>query len=127
MQSNRSRDTTPEVALRRLLHAKGFRYRVCARPLPEVRHTVDIVFRKSRVAVQVNGCFWHGCPQHYRAPLRNSDYWSAKIERNQARDRNLGQLLAAAGWLLIVVWEHDDAETAATSIATAIRGRGSSE
>ncbi|MES3664746.1 very short patch repair endonuclease [Mycobacterium intracellulare] len=123
MQSNRSRDTGPEMALRRMLHAQGFRYRVCARPLPEVRHSVDIVFRKSKVAVQVNGCFWHGCPQHYRAPSRNRDYWTAKIERNQARDSHLSQILTAAGWLLVVVWEHDNVEAAAVSIAAAVSSR----
>jgi DNA mismatch endonuclease, patch repair protein len=125
MQSNRSRDTHPEVELRRILHHQGMRFRVCARPLPTIRRTADIVFTKAQVAVQVHGCFWHGCPQHYRAPARNSEYWRAKIERNQARDRETEQVLKSAGWLLVVVWEHEDLPTAASVIAAAVRARSS--
>ncbi|MEV0217378.1 hypothetical protein, partial [Micromonospora sp. NPDC050695] len=86
MQSNRSRDTKPELVLRRALHARGLRYRVCTKPLPDLRMKADIVFRPARVAVEIKGCFWHGCPQHYRRPAANSAYWSAKVARNIARD-----------------------------------------
>lgn len=123
MQSNRSRDTRPELALRRVLHAMGLRYRVCARPLPELRRTADLVFRPSRVAVEVRGCFWHGCPEHYRAPSANNPYWSAKVARNMARDAATEQTLAEAGWQLISVWEHDDVAEAAEKIYAAVRER----
>jgi DNA mismatch endonuclease, patch repair protein len=123
MQANRSRDTAPELALRRALHALGLRYRVCARPIPEVRRTADLVFRPARVAVEVRGCFWHGCPQHYRAPTSNASYWAEKISRNQRRDHENAQRLHDAGWLLITVWEHEDPTAASQRIATAIRQR----
>lgn len=108
MQGNRSRDTRPELTLRRALHAAGLRYRVCARPIKDVRRTVDVVFGPSRVAVEVRGCFWHGCPQHYRAPAANGAYWAAKVQRNITRDRDTERLLADAGWRLVIMWEHDD-------------------
>jgi DNA mismatch endonuclease, patch repair protein len=123
MQANRSRDTKPEVALRKALHAMGLRYRVCARPLPEVARTVDVVFRPTRIAVEVRGCFWHGCPEHYRAPTTNSDYWSAKVQRNVDRDTKTEKLLRDAGWELIVIWEHDDIVGAAQRIAAEVRRR----
>jgi DNA mismatch endonuclease (patch repair protein) len=123
MRANRSRDTKPELAIRRLLWSRGFRYRVCARPIPSVRRTVDIVFGPSRVAVEVRGCFWHGCPEHYRAPARNDSYWSAKVARNQARDADTEQLLRDAGWLLIVAWEHDDPAQVADEVAMAVERR----
>ncbi|WP_309251433.1 very short patch repair endonuclease [Micromonospora noduli] len=123
MQGNRSRDTKPEMALRRALHARGLRYRVCARPLAELRRKVDIVFRPSRVAVEVYGCFWHGCPQHHRRPTANNAYWHSKITRNSDRDSALRQELERAGWLLVVVWEHDDMEEAARRIVGVVEGR----
>ena len=74
MQGNRSRDTKPELALRSVLHRRGLRYRVCSRPLPGLRLTADVVFAKARVAVFVDGCYWHGCPEHYREPRINNGY-----------------------------------------------------
>ena len=123
MQSNRSRDTRPELALRRELHRRGLRYRVCARPLPHLRRTADIVFRPARVAVALHGCYWHGCAEHHRLPAKNRDYWSAKIARNVARDAGVAQALEEAGWLLIVVWEHDDPLRAADEVEAAVRAR----
>ena len=123
MQANRSRDTKPELALRRRLHAMGLRYRVCARPIPEVRHQADIVFRPAKVAVEVRGCFWHGCPDHHRAPSANSAYWSAKVERNKARDLATERRLAEAGWTLVVIWEHEPVEKAAERVASEVRSR----
>src|SRR3712207_1245041 len=117
MRANRSRDTKPEMLLRKALHAKGLRYRVCARPLPDVRRTVDIVFRKVKVAVEVRGCFWHGCPEHYRAPSANSGYWADKVQRNVRRDADTALRLAQAGWTLTVVWEHENLAAAADAIA----------
>jgi DNA mismatch endonuclease (patch repair protein) len=126
MQANKSRDTKPEVRLRKALHALGLRYRVCARPLPEVRRTADVVFRPAKVAVELRGCFWHGCPEHYRAPKANDGYWAAKVRRNVARDEDTARMLADAGWLLEVVWEHDNLEKAAKRVAEAVRRRRTS-
>lgn len=123
MQGNRSRDTSPELRLRRVLHGRGLRYRVCARPLPHLRRSVDVVFRPSKVAVEVRGCFWHGCPEHYRAPAANSDYWAQKVARNRARDLDTGQRLAAEGWILLAFWEHDDPRLAAEQVAELVAAR----
>jgi len=123
MQSNHSRDTRPELALRKILWAEGLRYRVAARPVQDVKRKVDIAFGPSRVAVEIHGCFWHGCPTHYRAPTRNHGYWHAKIERNIARDQAAALALAEAGWLLVVVWEHDDLGNAAREIVQLVTER----
>lgn len=126
MQSNRSRDTKPELALRKQLHALGLRFRVCARPIPGVRRTADVVFRSALVAVEVRGCFWHGCPEHYRAPSANSGYWSEKVQRNQRRDAENEQRLRDEGWLLVTVWEHEDPIEAGRRIADIVRQRRAS-
>jgi len=123
MQANRSRDTKPEIRLRRILHASGLRYRVCARPVPGLRRTADIVFGPSKVAVEVRGCFWHGCPDHYRQPAANRPYWQAKVARNVERDRATQEALERAGWLVIVVWEHEDVNDAARRVAQAVARR----
>lgn len=125
MQGNRSRDTKPELAIRSLLHRRGLRYRVAARPVPEVRRTADIVFTRVKVAVFVDGCFWHCCPQHYRQPASNVAYWREKARRNVERDRETDALLAADGWTVVRVWEHEDAGGAAERIAQVLaRSRG---
>lgn len=123
MQANRSRDTSPELMLRRLLHTRGLRYRVCARPIPGVRRTVDIVFRPARVAVEVYGCFWHGCPEHYRPPRSNGQYWSDKVARNMRRDDDTARMLEEVGWSLEVVWEHEDPSDAAERVANLVERR----
>ncbi|MFD6568301.1 very short patch repair endonuclease [Micromonospora profundi] len=123
MQLQRSRDTTPEVALRKALHRRGLRYRVHQRPLKDVRRTVDVVFRRLRVAVEVRGCFWHACPQHGARPKSNAAWWEAKLSRTQQRDQDTASRLSAAGWQLIVVWEHEDAEAAADLVAKLVRQR----
>lgn len=123
MQANKSRDTKPELALRHALHAMGLRYRVCTRPIPDIPRAVDIVFRPARVAVEVRGCFWHGCPEHYRQPKANESYWSAKVARNAARDAETERRLREAGWLLVVVWEHEHARDSAARVADAVRQR----
>ena len=117
MQANRGRDTGPELALRSLLYAAGLRYRVNARPVPEIRRRADVVFPKDRVAVFVDGCFWHGCPEHSRPAKTNAATWSAKIEGNRARDAETNALLRSAGWTVLRVWEHDDASEAARMVA----------
>lgn len=123
MQLQRSRDTVPEVALRKALHRHGLRFRIHRRPLKELRRTVDVVFGPAKVAVEVRGCFWHACPDHGARPRSNSLWWEAKLSRTQQRDRETAERLQDAGWLLIVVWEHDDTERAAELVVDAVRRR----
>jgi DNA mismatch endonuclease (patch repair protein) len=108
MQGNRGRDTRPERELRTLLHGRGLRYRVSVRPEGDLRRTADVVFSKARVAVFVDGCYWHGCPEHHRPATRNSDFWKAKIASNIERDRETDRLLGERGWKVLRCWEHDD-------------------
>ncbi len=123
MQAIRSRDTKPERLIRRLVHANGLRYRVAARPLPELRRTADLVFRPAKVAVFIDGCYWHGCPEHYVSPKTNPGYWSEKVARNVARDRDTDERLSAAGWLVLRFWEHQSSDACALSIISAVRER----
>lgn len=130
MQSNRGRDTKPELAVRRRLHAMGLRYRVSVRPVPKLRRTADIVFTRARVAVFIDGCFWHGCPEHYQAPVRNGDFWLAKRERNRERDAETDAALIEAGWTPLRFWEHDvrtAVEAVAARIADVVRRESESE
>jgi len=121
MQGNRSRDTSPEVAIRQLLHAAGFRYRVHRSPLKELRRRADIVFGPAKVAVFIDGCYWHGCPEHYVPPKTNSGYWRPKISGNVARDRDTDIRLKAAGWTVLRFWEHESPEACSATIAAAVR------
>ncbi|MGK2881968.1 MAG: very short patch repair endonuclease [Mycobacterium sp.] len=121
MQGNRGRDTRPEIAVRRLVHAQGLRYRVSARREPDLRRTADLLFTRARVAVFIDGCYWHGCPQHFTMPATNRDYWSTKIERNKERDRHTSAVLAERGWLVLRFWEHEQPETVANSIEQTVR------
>ncbi|MGH3407954.1 MAG: very short patch repair endonuclease [Streptosporangiaceae bacterium] len=116
MQANRSRDTRPELALRSRVHELGLRYRVAARPLPSVRRTADLVFTRARVAVFMDGCFWHGCPDHHRPSQRNEQFWREKIARNRDRDAETDKLLQDAGWTVVRIWEHEQPELAALRI-----------
>src|SRR4051812_27525332 len=113
MRSNRGRDTSPELAVRRLVHAQGLRYRVNARPEPNLRRTADMVFRRARVAVFIDGCFWHGCPEHHTVAKSNATYWAEKVTANRARDLETTAALTAAGWLVLRVWEHEEPKAAA--------------
>lgn len=116
------RDTAPELALRRVLHRRGLRYRVHRRPLPDLARHADIVFRGAKVAVFVDGCFWHGCPEHGRREHRtNGWYWPKKIETNKDRDRDTDARLVAVGWVPLRVWEHEDPQEAADRVADAVR------
>jgi DNA mismatch endonuclease (patch repair protein) len=110
------RDTKPEIQIRRLLHARGLRYRVDQPVLAGVRRRADLVFRTARVVVFVDGCFWHGCPEHATWPKNNAEFWREKIETNQRRDRDTDQRLADAGWRVAHVWEHEDPADAAERI-----------
>ncbi len=121
MRGNRGKDTGPELLLRSLLHRRGMRYRVDTRPIAEVRRRADLVFPRDRVAVFVDGCFWHGCPDHYRPATKNADFWREKINGNRARDAETNERLTAAGWTIIRVWEHDDPAQAANQVENAVR------
>lgn len=116
------RDTAPEVLLRSELHRRGLRYRV-DHPLPVPRRKGDIVFPRQRVVVFVDGCFWHGCPQHATAPRHNAEWWRRKLGANVERDRDTDARLADAGWVGIRVWEHEDPAAAADLIEAQMRGR----
>ena len=111
------------MAIRRLLHSMGLRYRVDVRPVKEVRRRADTVFGGAKVAVFVDGCFWHCCPEHGTLPATNADYWVTKLHRNAERDRETDSLVKAAGWRVIRVWEHVDPNTAAARIARSVRSR----
>jgi DNA mismatch endonuclease (patch repair protein) len=118
MQAIRRRDTKPEIALRALLHRRGLRFRKDLRlDLDGIRVRPDIVFTRKRVAVFVDGCFWHLCPEHGRQPKVNDWYWAPKLERTVQRDQAANAALAAAGWVVIRVWEHEGVEDAAARIA----------
>ena len=121
MQGNRSKDTKPELALRRELHARGLRYFKNRRPIRDVRRTADIVFPTPRLAVFIDGCFWHGCPDHHTVAKTNADYWSAKVERNRNRDKETDALLATAGWTVLRIWEHVDVVAAADMVESAVQ------
>lgn len=123
MQGNRRRDTLPELQLRSALHRLGLRFRVDVRPLIDFNRRADIVFRPSKVAVFVNGCFWHGCPEHVSQPKRNAEFWRTKIERNRRRDRETLGRLHDAGWLAVVVWEHESPQLAARRIGKVVKAR----
>lgn len=121
MQGNRSRDTKPELAVRSAVHRRGIRFRVSIRPEPELPRTADLVLRKSRIAVFVDGCFWHGCPEHHTQPTTNSEYWSDKITRNVERDTETSAYLQQAGWTVLRFWEHENPESVADRVQDAVR------
>jgi DNA mismatch endonuclease (patch repair protein) len=120
MQGNKSRDTKPELDLRRAVHALGLRYRVSARPIPRVRRTADLVFTRVKLAVFLDGCFWHGCPEHHTKAATNVDYWADKVRRNRERDADTDRRLEEAGWTVVRVWEHEDVTAAAGRVAQAV-------
>jgi DNA mismatch endonuclease (patch repair protein) len=124
MQANKKRDTRPERALRSALHGRGLRYRTDMK-LGEGRSAPrpDVVFTRAKIAVFLDGCYWHGCPEHGVSPKTNSDYWSAKIARNRARDAENTRMLESGGWLVMRVWEHEDPAEAAALIESVIVSR----
>lgn len=127
MKANRRMDTKPEIALRSALHRRGFRFR---KDLP-VRFAdrlvrPDIVFTKARVAVFVDGCFWHCCPEHGSRPATNQDYWEPKLDKNVARDQRVNAGLKRAGWTVLRFWEHVPVERAVMSIGAAVLERSGS-
>ncbi|PWW65646.1 T/G mismatch-specific endonuclease [Actinokineospora spheciospongiae] len=123
MSRQRSRDTGTEIALRKELHALGLRYRVHRRPVRAVRREADVVFGPVKVAVFVDGCFWHGCPEHLTWPKNNADFWRSKIETNRSRDRDTDRKLADDGWAVVRVWEHEDPLSAARRVRDLVAER----
>jgi DNA mismatch endonuclease, patch repair protein len=122
MKANRRRDTAPELRLRRELHSRGMRFRVDHAVItPSVRTRPDVVFPRAKIAVFVDGCFWHRCPIHGTQPTSNARYWQEKLDRNVRRDRTVDRALEAAGWRTIRVWEHADAKEAADLVEAAVR------
>jgi DNA mismatch endonuclease (patch repair protein) len=126
MASVRSRDTKPELALRKELHARGLRFRVDRPVLGSVRRRPDIIFSGPKVAVYVDGCFWHACPLHGTWPKANASFWREKLEANRERDRSTDCLMSEAGWYVERVWEHECPSEAADRIQEAIDRRRSS-
>lgn len=124
MKFVRQRDTVPERALRSALHRLGLRFRIQQRPVEGLRRFADIVFVRHRVVVFVDGCFWHGCPEHGTMAKANARFWQEKIETNRHRDADTDQKLREAGWKVVRVWEHEDATLAASLIRNLLQSSG---
>lgn len=123
MRRVRQKGTESEMALRRALYARGLRYRVQVPLLTNPRRTVDVAFPGPRVAVFVDGCFWHGCPKHGTWPKANAEFWRSKILANRRRDRDTDGRLREAGWEVVRVWGHEAPERAATRIFELVQSR----
>lgn len=125
MKGNRRADTRPEVALRAALHARGLRFRkdYMLRTTEGARAKVDIVFTRARVAVFIDGCFWHGCPEHGNTPRVNSHYWGPKLARNRERDRRVTASLQRDGWTVIRAWEHEPLHATVDRVLAALDAR----
>jgi len=123
MSAQKRRDTAPELELRSELHRRGLRFFVDRRPLPGQRGRADIVFPRDRIAVFVDGCYWHHCPIHGTLPRTNTEWWEAKFRANGERDRDMNRRMVEAGWRVIRVWEHEPAERAADRVEAATARR----
>lgn len=122
MRANRRRDTRPERRIRSLLHGRGLRFRVDFRVVADdVTVRPDIVFTRARVAIFIDGCFWHVCPIHGNQPQRNRGYWEPKLLRNVERDKRVTAALKRAGWQVIRAWEHEDPRDIADEIERLVR------
>lgn len=121
MQANRGRDTKPELAVRRAAHAAGLRYRVDYRPIPTLNRRADLVFTRAKVAVFVDGCFWHGCPEHHTTSKTNARFWADKVRRNRERDNHTDKVLIEAGWAVVRVWEHEPVDLVVAQIVAALQ------
>ncbi|MFC9791757.1 very short patch repair endonuclease [Streptomyces sp. NPDC127584] len=125
MSRQPSRNTTPEKALRSLLHARGLRYRLHTKVPGAPRRTIDIAFPRDKVAVFIDGCFWHSCPAHGTNPKSNSEWWKNKLARNVWRDYDTTMRLEEAGWLVLRYWEHENPLEVAEAVVFAKRVRES--
>lgn len=122
MKANPSRDTQPERLLRSELHARGRRFRVHLPLRVDERRPIvpDIVFARDRLAVFVDGCFWHNCPSHGTVPLGNAAYWKPKLHATRLRDREASARLELGGWRVLRIWEHTPVEVAADLVDAAL-------
>jgi DNA mismatch endonuclease, patch repair protein len=121
MSKARRRDTKPELDLRHILHARGMRYRVNF-PVPNMpRRTIDVAFPRARLAVFVDGCFWHNCPVHGSLPRSNTDWWGTKFEVNLRRDQDTDDCLARTGWTPLRFWEHGNPTSMADVVQDVLR------
>lgn len=124
MKSNRRRDTKPELAIRRLLHARGLRYRVDVPLEFDRRRRADIVFPAAKLIVFIDGCFWHGCQEHYSVPVTNAEFWATKRAKNVQRDEETTDILTGSGWTVKRYWEHEEPRAVADDVqATYLRLR----
>lgn len=124
MRANRSRDTKPELGVRRELHRRGLRYFVDRAPVKGFRRRADLVFPRAKVAVMIDGCFWHGCPVHHTVSKTNASFWADKVRTNRARDVETTEKLTAAGWLVLRFWEHEDVNQVCDCVQAHVRQRG---
>ncbi|WP_194786805.1 very short patch repair endonuclease [Mycobacteroides abscessus] len=120
MSRQRRSDTQPELLVRRILHARGIRYRVNSVMEPGLRCRADIAWRRLQLAVFIDGCFWHGCPDHATRPKANSDWWAKKLDENTARDRRTDMQLTARGWTVLRFWEHEEPNAVADAICESL-------
>jgi DNA mismatch endonuclease, patch repair protein len=124
MQRQKRFATRPELDLRRLVHAQGLRYRVDAPlPIPGRRRRADLLFSRAKVAVFVDGCYWHACPIHGTKPRANAAWWAEKLARNVERDRDTDRRLERLGWTTLRFWEHEDPAVAAARVSEVVRAR----
>ncbi len=123
MERQGRRDTKPERALRRELWRRGVRYRVDVAPISGLRRRADLVFSRTKVAVYVDGCYWHSCPVHATVPKANQAWWVAKLEANVERDRDTDSRLRDAGWVVVRIWEYEEVAEAADRIEAVVRSR----
>lgn len=123
MVRQRRSGTGPEVAIRRLLHARGLRYRINFRAVTGTTRSVDVAFTRARVAVDVRGCYWHGCPVHGTAPSANARWWADKLRANRERDLDTERRLRDAGWHVVIAWEHEEPAAVVERIAAALAQR----
>lgn len=121
MQSNRGRNTIPELRVRSELHKAGLRYRTHVSPIPGLRCTVDVAFPRDRVAVFIDGCYWHSCPIHGSVPQSNRAWWTAKLNATRERDLTNSMALEEAGWIVVRVWEHEDVTDVLSQVQAALR------
>ena len=120
MRRAKTADTRPELSLRRQLYRKGFRYRIQYRAKGLPRRTIDIAFPKARLAVFIDGCFWHGCTLHRTIPKSNNGWWALKLAGNQERDRDTDERLQRLGWRVLRFWEHEDTEHMIVAVRSAL-------
>ena len=112
MQANRPRNTAPELALRSALHHAGLRFRKHLRPVPGLRCEPDVVFTRAHLAIFLDGCWWHSCPQHGQVPKTHQEFWAPKLAKTRERDKKNTAALTKAGWTVLRIWEHESIESA---------------